>query len=237
MTPERAARIRAALAWRQPDLTVLTDQVHKGRNLSAIVRCCDAVGIGEIHAVVDEASFRTFRGTAMGSQQWVDIRRHAGLAEAAASLRAGGMQLLAAHPGADARHYREVDYTRPTALLLGAEREGLSAEAVALADVAVTVPMLGMVASLNVSVAAGIILSEAREQRLRAGLYARPRLPAELRARLLFERGYPQLAAFCQRHGLDYPALDADGQIADADRWYDHLRDWQRAGTLTEKPL
>jgi tRNA (guanosine-2'-O-)-methyltransferase len=78
-----------------------------------------------------------------------------------------------------------VDYTRPTAIVLGAEKWGVSEEALALADGLIHIPMLGMVQSLNVSVAAAVILFEAQRQRLQAGLYDRPRLDPELYQKIL----------------------------------------------------
>ncbi|MBT6781055.1 MAG: tRNA (guanosine(18)-2'-O)-methyltransferase TrmH, partial [Porticoccaceae bacterium] len=58
MTPERFAKAVQVLNYRQPDLTVVTDQVHKGQNLSAIIRTCDAVGIMALHSVYDAATFK-----------------------------------------------------------------------------------------------------------------------------------------------------------------------------------
>ena len=126
MTPERIARLRRVLDLRQPDLTVVTDFVHKQRNLSAIVRSCDAAGVLELHAVIGDEDYRAFRGTAMGSHQWVDVHRHQSVGEALMPLRDRGYQVVAAHPAPGAASYRAIDYTRPTALLLGAEKRGLS---------------------------------------------------------------------------------------------------------------
>lgn len=171
MTPERIARLREVLDRRQPDLTVVTEFVHKQRNTSAIVRNADAVGIMAIHAVVDKSEYKAFRGTAMGSHRWVKVWRHESLDEALATVREQGMQVVAAHPSVDSRSYLEVDYTRPTALMMGAEKQGISESGVAQADICITVPMMGMVESFNVSVASGIILAEAQRQRQAAGLY------------------------------------------------------------------
>ena len=88
MTPERIARLRQVLACRQPDLTVVTDFVHKQRNLSAVVRNCDAAGVMRVHAVLGEADYQAFRGTAMGSQHWVEVVRHRELAVALDTLLA-----------------------------------------------------------------------------------------------------------------------------------------------------
>ena len=98
MTPERIARLRQVLDRRQPDLTVITNFVHKQRNASAIVRNCDAVGIMTAHAVVPRRDYKAFRGTAMGSHRWVRVVRHEQLADAIAAVRGQGMQVVAAHP-------------------------------------------------------------------------------------------------------------------------------------------
>lgn len=224
MTPERMARLREVLARRQPDLTVVTDYVHKGRNLSAIVRNCDAVGIGTMHAAVPADEYRAFRGTAKGSHQWVRVVRHDTVAEALQYLKPQGFQIVAAHLSPRAVDFRDIDYTLPTAILMGAEREGVSDAGIALADYEVTVPMLGMVESFNVSVAAGIILSEASYQRQRAGLYDQCRLEDAEMQRLFFEWAHPKIKHFCLVNRVDYPPLAEDGEIIDPAGWYAKVR-------------
>ena len=226
MTPERYQRLRAVLDRRQPDLTVITDNVHKGRNLSAIVRTADAAGIAEMHAVIDDKDYKAFRGTAMGSHSWVAVRRHRDIAALITGLQGDGYQVLAAHLDADSVDYRQPDYTRPTAILLGAEKRGVSAEACALADAHITIPMMGMVQSYNVSVAVGIILSEAQYQRDQQGLYDRPRLDEQTYRQTLFEWAHPQVRDFCRENGLEYPALrEEDGEIAEPAQWYKRIRE------------
>lgn len=216
MTPERARRIRDTLDRRQPDLRVVTDSVHKGHNLSAIVRSCDAFGVLWLHAVVADRDFRTFRSTAMGSQRWVEIRRHAEISEAVEAVRGDGLQVVCAHLDAHAVDYRDIDYTRPTAILMGAEKQGPSETAVAMADATITIPMVGMVESFNVSVATAIILAEAQRQRAAVGFYDARRLDDANFARLFFEWGEPTLADFCRRHDLPYPPIDHEtGELED----------------------
>ncbi|MBQ92831.1 MAG: tRNA (guanosine(18)-2'-O)-methyltransferase TrmH, partial [Marinobacter sp.] len=82
MTPERLARIKQTLNTRQPDLSVLTDQVHKPRNLSAIIRSCDAFGLANMHVVWPKEGFRAFRKTAGGSYNWVTTHTHRSMDEA-----------------------------------------------------------------------------------------------------------------------------------------------------------
>ncbi len=233
LTPERWSRLRTVLDHRQPDLTVVTDFVQKQRNLAAIVRTCDSVGIMRVHAVIGDEDYRTYRGTAASAQRWVEVERHRDLETVLASLRADGFQLVAAHLDDSALDYREIDYTVPTALVMGAEIEGVSAQGRGLADRCITVPMLGMVESLNVSVATAIILAEARRQRENAGLYDRCRLDTERYQKLLFRWAHPKISRFCDERGLDYPALDEDGDIADASDWYANVRSAQGEENLS----
>lgn len=213
MTPQRYKKLRQVLDRRQPDLTVLLDDVHKPHNLSAILRSCDAVGVFEAHAVWHDPNLRPNRLTSSGTGKWVGIRTHPDIGAAVATLRGLGFRLVAAHPETDAQDYREIDYTHPTALVLGAELRGLSDGVLEHVDACVAVPMMGMGASLNVSVAAATILFEAQRQRTVANLYAESRLDPVVHARTLFEWAHPAVARYCRRQGIDYPELDAHGEI------------------------
>lgn len=213
MTPRRYRKIRAALEQRQPDLTVCMDNVHKDHNLSAVMRSADAVGILEVHAVSAGGEVRRHHLMSGGSRKWVGVRRHPDVHTAAQRLHESGHRIVAAHQSERSVDFREPDYTRPTALLLGSELYGVSAEGAELADAHVSVPMAGMVASLNVSVAAAVILYEMQRQREAAGLYQRRRLDPEQYERLLFEWCYPEIARHCRRRGEPYPPLDEDGAL------------------------
>ncbi|HXO21042.1 MAG TPA: tRNA (guanosine(18)-2'-O)-methyltransferase TrmH [Thermoanaerobaculia bacterium] len=212
-TPRRFHTVRAALDRRQPDLTVLLEDVQLPRNLAAILRSCDAVGVHEAHAVWPGGRLKLSRPASGGTRKWLPVRKHRTLADAFAHLEARGFRVLAAHPAAAAADFREIDYTLPTAILLGTEETGVSEEAAERAAGLVAIPMAGMGRSLNVSVAAALILFEAQRQRARAGLYDRPRLDPETYARTLFEWAYPTLAAFCRRKKVPYPPLGPEGEI------------------------
>lgn len=214
MTPKRYAKLRRVLDRRQPDLTVFLDNVHKTHNFSAIVRSCDAVGAFEAHAVWPHPGLKPNHMSSGGTGKWVRVCVHPDLDTAASVLRERGMQIVAAHPDESACDYRRVDFTRPSAILLGAELDGVSEAALSYADVRVAVPMAGMVESLNVSVAAAILLFEAQRQREAAGLYQRRRLDPEVYARTLFEWCHPEVAAYCRRNNQPYPALDENGDIS-----------------------
>lgn len=226
MTPERFAKLRAVLDRRQPDLTVLMESVSKPHNFSAILRTCDAVGVLEAHAVpprkgLPEAeeevglalSGQAFNDTSGSAAKWMGLSIHPSTALAFAALKERGFDIYAAHLSDKAQDYCQVDYTRPTCVLLGAEKWGVSAQAAELADAHIIIPMMGMVQSLNVSVAAAVILFEAQRQRLAAGFYDQPRLSPDDYQHLLFEWAYPDYARRYQEQGKPYPKLGPSGEI------------------------
>jgi len=215
MTPEREQRLLEILRRRQPDLTLITDKVHKPRNIAALVRNCDAVGIPRMHVVKPDSEYRRYRGTSRGSDRWVDSVVHDTLDSAIATVKEQGMKIYAAHLSDSAVDFRSVDYTRPCAILMGAEKAGISEQAAREADAHITVPMMGMVESLNVSTAAGIILIEAQRQRQLAGLYELDRMPVRETARHMFESRYQKIAAHCLTAGLPYPEYDDLGELLD----------------------
>lgn len=214
MTPERFQTLKAALARRQPDLTILADDVHKPHNIAALMRTCDAVGVFEINTAGLGSRFKRARGISGGAAPRVGVRSHEHVEPAIRTLKTEGYQVVAAHLRESTADYRRVDYTRPTALLLGSELRGVSDDAAALADCQASLPMRGLSTSLNVSVAAALFLYEAARQREAAGLYDSCRLTAEQYSRTLFEWCYPNIAARCIERGLPYPPLTPDGDLA-----------------------
>lgn len=225
MTPERYLKLRQTLDRRQPDLTVLAEQIHKPRNIAALVRTGDAVGMHELHMVWPWDKHRPYSGTAMGSDRWVNIQRHESLRDGISHLQDQSYQVYAAHLSKEAVDFREVDYTRPCAILVGNEKQGVSDEAAELVDRHIIIPMMGMVESFNVSVAAAIILSEAQRQRQSAGMYDRPRLDRHEYERTFFRWAHPNIAKYCHEHELDYPPVSPDdGEIINPSRWYARVR-------------
>ena len=188
--------------------------VHKAHNLAAIARTCDAVGVGWIHAVSGARNLYLGHNAASGTQKWADVRVHDSITGAYTALRAEGFSLLAATVTAAAAEFTTVDYTRPLAIVVGTELDGLSERAIQDADQRLWIPLAGMVESLNVSVATALVLYEAMRQRQAAGFYDQRRIDDDTFVRLAFEWTHPQVADYCNRHSLPYPALDADGNLA-----------------------
>lgn len=219
MTPQRYKKIRDLLKKRQNDLTILLEEVHKPHNVSAIVRTADAVGIHKIHAVWEQnTSLR--KGTSMGSQIWVDTHCHDSTANAISHLKQSGMQVLVTHLDESAVDFREIDYTKPTAIILGQEKSGATEQAIELADRSILIPMVGMVQSLNVSVAGALIMYEAQRQRQLANMYDRIQLPELECQKILFEGGFPILHKECVRRNLPFPRINEQGEIDASEKWW-----------------
>lgn len=214
MRAERFRKLSETLDRRQPDLTLLAENTHKPYNIAALIRTCDAVGMLQMHAVA-ETPLARHRLTTAGSRKWVRLRRHSKLADACATLREQGFRLLAAHQSQRSVDYRDIDYSAPTAIIVGSELWGVSATAASAADAHLSIPMKGMVQSLNVSVATALVLYEALRQRERAGMYESCRIDPERYRDLLFEWAYPRIARRCRALGRRYPKLDAGGAVVD----------------------
>ncbi len=219
------------LARRQHDLTVCMEQVHKPHNVSAVIRTADAVGIPHVHAVWPGDRMRTMVSASAGSNSWVKVITHRTIGEAVGAVKAQGMQVLATHLSDTAVDFRDIDYTRPVCILMGQEKTGITREALALADQDIIIPMLGMVQSLNVSVASALILYEAQRQRQIAGMYQRSHclLDNQEQQRLLFEGGYPVLARVAKQKGLPCPHINPQGQIEADDDWWSAMQETERS--------
>ncbi len=213
MTQQRLAKIKACLDKRQTDLTVIMENVRKPHNLAAVARTLEAVGGLEIHAVSDKPSIRLTQMAAGGIRKWIEVKNHDHIEEGIQSLKHQGFQIIATTLAPHAKDYREIDYTRPTAILVGEELEGISQQAVQMADEIITIPIIGMVQSLNVSVASALILYEAFHQRTRAGMYENRSLDDKNYTRLLFKACHPKIANYCDNKRLPYPAIDKNAEI------------------------
>ncbi|WP_297049787.1 RNA methyltransferase [uncultured Desulfovibrio sp.] len=180
VTPRRRARLFQVLSQRQPDLTLVLANIHDPHNVSAIYRSCDAFGVSRVHLYYTDTPFPALgRKSSASARKWVESERHRDKEALFAALRDQGMQVLATSCSPEARPLREWDFLRPTAVILGNEHEGVDEALLARADGRLYIPMHGMIQSLNVSVAAAVILAEAARQREAAGYYAAPRMGAE----------------------------------------------------------
>jgi len=178
-TTRRVQRIEGVLRRRQPSLAVVLEDVHDPHNASAVLRSCDAVGVTDVHLVYvhNDRPRKAFnRTTSASAAKWVRTHLHDSIETCYAHLRSQGFRIQAAAVRADSRDIYELDLTAPTALVFGNERRGVTDRALDLADGTFSIPMQGMVESLNISVACAVTLYEAMRQRRAVGMYAQPQL-------------------------------------------------------------
>jgi tRNA (guanosine-2'-O-)-methyltransferase len=186
-TERRRNRIEEVIDRRQPDLTVVLENVHDQHNASAVLRSCDAVGILRLALVYTlETPPTTFaRRTSASAAKWIDVERFDSIEECYRTLRGRGFSIYATAMTESSSILYDIDFTSPVAVVFGNEMRGLSDEAIAQADATIEIPMVGMVRSLNISVACAVTLYEAFRQRRAAGMYASSRIIGEERARLV----------------------------------------------------
>ncbi|MEE9389616.1 MAG: RNA methyltransferase [Candidatus Aminicenantaceae bacterium] len=183
-TKERIEKVKRVLSLRQPDLRVVLEEVKNTHNASAVVRSCDAAGILYVDIIsADEEPFPVNEAISTRAEKWIQFQYYTSASDCLNSLKKEGIKIAATHISEDSLPYTDLDYTQPMAIVFGNEAEGLSEEALALADYKIKIPMIGMAQSLNLSVSVGIILYEAMKQRREKGLYNEKRLsPDEFNA-------------------------------------------------------
>ena len=165
MTPERFQKIKKILKKREKDLTLILDNVNKPHNLAAILRTCDGIGIGRIHAKSKNEKIGLNLKAASGSNQWIKVEIYNQLVNLYRKLQKDNFNIFVANNSDSAVDFRDVDYTKPSAIVMGAELDGISKQTLNYATKEIKIPLNGMVESLNVSVACAVILFEAKRQR------------------------------------------------------------------------
>jgi tRNA (guanosine-2'-O-)-methyltransferase len=159
----RIARVRRVMADRLSSVVIVAEALHRRHNVSAVLRSAESFGVHEVHLITD--SFRPSMGAARGSERWLDLHLHADLTSCVASLKARGFRFCIADISDEAHSQHDLPVDTPIALLFGAEMSGVSDTARELADDVVMVPMRGLTQSLNVSVAAALVLERICERR------------------------------------------------------------------------
>ncbi len=178
LTEERSSKVEDLVRWRQHDLTIVLENIHDPHNLGAIVRTCDAAGIGKIHVIYSEEGENSKlkyigKRASRGAAKWVDVLFYKDVASCISVLRNDGFQLYATHLGEKSETVYNINLNQSCAIVFGNEKDGISRELLNLCDGNLIIPMFGMVQSLNVSNAVAVILFEAVRQRELAGNFSR----------------------------------------------------------------
>jgi tRNA (guanosine-2'-O-)-methyltransferase len=179
-TERRLEKITKVVRARQNDLMLILENIHDAHNVSAIFRSCDAVGIQKVGLVYTQEKFpKISRVTSSSANKWVDSIRFSSVEDCIKYLKQNNFTVYASILDEKAKSIYDVDFTNPTAIVMGNEHRGISEEFQKLADEKIYIPMRGMIQSLNVSVATAVILYEVQRQRTLKGLYDKPNFPEE----------------------------------------------------------
>jgi tRNA (guanosine-2'-O-)-methyltransferase len=155
------------------------------------MRTCDAVGIQDIYVLNTKIKPHKKFGAKSSSSaaKWLSIHQYTDAEACFADLRKQYNKILTTHLSSDAVSLYEIDFTESVALIFGNEHDGVSEEIRNLADGNFIIPQMGIIQSLNISVACAVSIYEAMRQKKLAGHYDEPGLPAERRTALLREWG------------------------------------------------
>jgi tRNA (guanosine-2'-O-)-methyltransferase len=180
ITEVREAKFREVLQKRQPGLTIILENIHDPHNISAMLRTCDAVGILEIYVILSkDATVRKLgKRSSASAKKWVKVHYFDNAEACANQLHEKGFKIYATHLSAEAQSLYSLELSSPVALAFGNEHYGCTDELLKHADGNFIIPMVGMIQSLNVSVACAISLYEALRQRDIAGMYSNQQLNA-----------------------------------------------------------
>jgi tRNA (guanosine-2'-O-)-methyltransferase len=185
-TERRLNRLEQVLRHRQPDITVVMENIHDPHNVSAVLRSCDAAGVMEVQLIYTDVDFPNIgKKSSASAKKWVELRQFENVKDCYKKLHEEGFAIFATHLEEKAKSLYEIDMTKKIAIVVGNEHKGVSSEAARLADSILQVPMFGMIQSLNVSVATAVILFEAVRQRIASGQYDESKYSKTELARLL----------------------------------------------------
>src|ERR1700760_2049888 len=195
MTPERTERITSVLDKRQANLIIVLENVFDPHNISAVMRTCDAVGVQDIFVLNTRIPRHKKWGAKSSSSaaQWLTVHQYTDARECFEELRCRADRIFTTHLAADAVSLYQMDLTGRIALVFGNEHSGVSEEIRALADGNFIIPQVGIIKSLNISVACAVTLYEAFRQKNTAGHYQQPGLPPQRYESLLKEWSRGQL--------------------------------------------
>ncbi|KAE9605072.1 hypothetical protein Lal_00036692 [Lupinus albus] len=164
----RKERFRNVVHNRSYSVCLVVEGLNDFGNVSAAFRSADALGVQSVHVVSSEANkrYKDNRHVSMGAEKWLDIELWDSTKDCFKILKSRGYRIATTHVGMDAVSIYDLDWSCPTAIVVGNENRGISDEALELSDLHCSIPMNGMVDSFNVSVAAGILMHHAVSDRI-----------------------------------------------------------------------
>ncbi|WP_296637110.1 RNA methyltransferase [Polaribacter sp.] len=164
LTAKRKATFRSVLDERTRHFSVVLEDIYQPHNASAVFRTCDVFGIQDLHIIENRYINRVSKYVTKGAQKWITSKRYKTDGDNTLAclnhLKENGYQVIATSPHAEASNLNDFNIDKKTAFVFGAEASGISETVKNNADGFLKIPMVGFTESLNISVAAAIILQE-----------------------------------------------------------------------------
>ena len=194
MTPERIERLNTVLAKRQPKLTLVLENVADPHNIAAVMRTADAVGIQDIYILNTKIDLHEMWSAKASSSaaKWLTVHQFKSAVECFEVLRKNFEKIYTTHLSTDAVGLYDLNLTESVALVFGNEKSGCSEEIIKLADGNFIIPQVGIIKSLNISVACAVTVYEAFRQKTLAGHYDTPQLAGEILSTLKTSWGFEE---------------------------------------------
>jgi len=208
--PGRHAKFEKAAKFRQPDLTLILENVHDTHNVGAVLRSAESIGLIEIFVLntdpqLQKKKMKLGKRTSSGARKWVDVHLYNDAEKCFSEVKEKYPNILGAYLGEESKSLFDFDFTIPTAILFGNEHEGITEESLKYCTGKFTIPQFGFTQSLNISVACAITLYEACRQRIAKGYYGdHPQWTKEHQAAML--------ADFIDRQESGYKAHTVDAK-------------------------
>jgi tRNA (guanosine-2'-O-)-methyltransferase len=162
VTDNRKELFKTVLEQRTHHFAVVLENIYQQHNSSAVVRSCDIFGVQDLYVIENTYSSKVSRHVARGSQKWLTFHRYKkdtnNTVDCFRDLKENGYQIIATTPHNDSCYLQDFDITKKSAFVFGVEKEGVSDYVKDNADGFLKIPMVGFTESLNISVAAAIIL-------------------------------------------------------------------------------
>lgn len=167
ISKERLTKFDDALQQRTRRLCMVLENVYQSRNASAVMRSCDSMGVQDIHLIEDINPWVYNRGVSKGTPSWLTLHRYTESEDPTEAciqaLRSSGYKIAVTSPHVNGCEAHSLPIDQPVAVVMGTEFKGASERMLEAADYHVFIPMLGMAESLNISVAAGMIMHRIME--------------------------------------------------------------------------
>lgn len=192
MTPERTNKLLSVLRKRQANLTVVLENVFDPHNISAVMRTCDAVGIQDIFILntrIPPHKEWGFRSSS-SARKWVTVHQFTDAKNCFEEVKNKYDKILTTHLADESVSVYDIDFKQSIALVFGNETFGVSEDIRAFADGNFMIPQMGIIRSLNISVACAVCLYEAYRQKQEAGHYNTSSMSKERMGGLMTEWGF-----------------------------------------------